>query len=112
MNHPLFFPVALLCMLNFVGISLTKKADNPTSITWDEWGVPNISAPDDEQLFYLFVPWADKMHSTQENSVDNGDQLQLFSQKKLREAYFYPDAVNKHKKRKEVMMNGRMKEEK
>jgi hypothetical protein len=44
--------------------------------------------------------------------VHNGDQLRLFSRKELREAYFYPSDVEKHKKRKEVMIKGQMKEDK
>jgi acyl-homoserine-lactone acylase len=52
MKHPRFFQVAILCLVLFVAISLIKKEDTPTSITWDEWGVPHISAQDDEQLMY------------------------------------------------------------
>jgi len=50
-------------------------------------------------------------NSTQENSTHNGDQLKLFSQNKLRDAYFYPAEVKAHVKRREVMVNGKMKEE-
>ena len=52
MKHPRFYLVAFLCLVIFTAISLVKKADPPASITWDEWGVPHISAPNDEGLFY------------------------------------------------------------
>jgi acyl-homoserine-lactone acylase len=35
-------------------------------------------------------------NSTQEGNPHNGDQLRLFSQKKMRDAYFDPKAVEKH----------------
>jgi acyl-homoserine-lactone acylase len=40
-------------------------------------------------------------NSTQENSPHNGDQLKLFSEKKLRVAYFYPKDVQAHTTREE-----------
>ena len=52
MKLPRFFPVALVCLIFILALSPNKKAESQTSISWDEWGVPHISAPDDEQLFY------------------------------------------------------------
>jgi acyl-homoserine-lactone acylase len=45
-------------------------------------------------------------NSTQDNDPHNGDQLKLFSEKKLRDAYFYPKDVEAHKVKREVLMNG------
>ena len=42
-------------------------------------------------------------NSTQDNSPHNGDQLQLFSAKKLRDAYFYPADVKAHTIKTEVL---------
>ncbi len=45
-------------------------------------------------------------NSSQEGSPHRGDQLQLFSEKKLRDAYFYREDVQKHAKRIEVLNGG------
>jgi acyl-homoserine-lactone acylase len=46
-------------------------------------------------------------NSSQAGSPHVGDQLKYFSEKKLREAYFYPADVEKHKLRTEVLKNGK-----
>jgi acyl-homoserine-lactone acylase len=45
-------------------------------------------------------------NSSQDDSPHNGDQLKLYSDKKLREAHFYPKDVEVNKKRREVFKNG------
>jgi len=42
-------------------------------------------------------------NSTQEDSPHHGDQLKLFSEKKLRDALFYRDDVNKHIESTEIL---------
>ncbi|MCU0381594.1 MAG: acylase [Chitinophagaceae bacterium] len=46
-------------------------------------------------------------NSTQEGSPHNGDQLKLFSEKKLRDAHFYKRDVDTNRKRLEVFKNGK-----
>lgn len=46
-------------------------------------------------------------NATQEKHKHNYDQLKLYSEKKLRDAYFYPEDVEKHAVRKETTSNGR-----
>ena len=43
---------------------------------------------------------------TRQGSPHYGDQLQLFSDKKLRDAYFYREDVLKHVKSREVLIEG------
>ena len=45
-------------------------------------------------------------NSTQDNDPHNGDQLKLFSEKKLREAHFYSRDVEANKVRREVLKGG------
>ena len=45
-------------------------------------------------------------NSTQEGNPHTGDQLRLYSEKKLRDAHFYPADVNANKKSIEVLKNG------
>jgi acyl-homoserine-lactone acylase len=45
-------------------------------------------------------------NSTQDNDPHNGDQLKLFSEKKLRDAHFYPKDVEANKVRREVLRSG------
>ncbi len=45
-------------------------------------------------------------NSSQEDDPHNGDQLTLFSEKKLREAHFYQKDVDANKKSREVLKNG------
>jgi acyl-homoserine-lactone acylase len=46
-------------------------------------------------------------NSSQEGDQHSGDQLKYFSEKKLRDAYFYPADVKKHKVRTEILKNGK-----
>jgi acyl-homoserine-lactone acylase len=46
-------------------------------------------------------------NSSQEGDPHSGDQLKYFSEKKLRDAYFYPAEVKKHKVRAEILNNGK-----
>jgi acyl-homoserine-lactone acylase len=46
-------------------------------------------------------------NSTQKGDVHNGDQLKLYSEKKLRTPNFYPDQVEKNKVKTEVLANGK-----
>ena len=45
-------------------------------------------------------------NSTQDDNPHNGDQLTLYSEKKLREAHFYPKDVETNKKSREILKNG------
>jgi len=45
-------------------------------------------------------------NSTQEGSPNNGDQLQLFSEKKLKPAFFYKQDVMDNAKIVQVLENG------
>jgi acyl-homoserine-lactone acylase len=46
-------------------------------------------------------------NSSQDGNVHNGDQLKLFSEKKLRVPNFYPEEIQKNKVRTEVLKNGK-----
>jgi acyl-homoserine-lactone acylase len=46
-------------------------------------------------------------NSTQSGSPHNGDQLKLFSEKKMRDAYFYKSDVETHKQKAEVVKAGK-----
>jgi acyl-homoserine-lactone acylase len=45
-------------------------------------------------------------NSTQDDDPHNGDQLKLYSEKKLREAHFYSKDIEANKKKREVLKNG------
>jgi len=45
-------------------------------------------------------------NSSQDDDPHNGDQLKLYSEKKLREAHFYSKDIEVNKKRREVLRNG------
>jgi acyl-homoserine-lactone acylase len=47
-------------------------------------------------------------NASQPDSPHNGDQLQLFSDKEFRDAYFYREQVDAHVKRREVMRDSTM----
>ncbi|NRB62511.1 MAG: acylase [Saprospiraceae bacterium] len=47
-------------------------------------------------------------NATQADSPHNGDQLQLYSDKDMRDAYFYRQDVEAHVQRTEVLVNGKM----
>lgn len=81
-----------LLIVLFISIcSHVNAQQKPVTIKWDEWGIP---ANTNEELMYA-QGWA------------VGDRLIYFSEKKLRNAHFYPVDVEKHKVRTEVLKNGK-----
>jgi acyl-homoserine-lactone acylase len=90
-----------------VGIFRVAWSNGP-----DETGKSYISGGDSWQSI---IEFGDKVrarvlmsygNSTQENSKHNGDQLELFSKKEMRDCYYYREDVLKHVKKRESMSGG------
>jgi acyl-homoserine-lactone acylase len=105
--------------INYNGINLPGNGANGVfgtfRTTWSKKGEDNINYIYGGDSWVGIIEFGDTIkanvllsygNSTQEGSPNNGDQLQLFSEKKLKPAFFYKQDVMDNAKTVQVLENG------
>lgn len=83
--------------LLFICTSSCSQEDKPAQIAWDTWGAPHITANSTEAIDNsdIYEITLDEDGYLLDDLFTAVDQLELFSKKELRKAWFTPEQVKK-----------------